>query len=432
MHLPLLEKLLYPFLFFQSSGWLEQKQKPLDFEHLPLGEINKLLEVFYAEAKGKNADYSRSTLTCIRAGINRYLRNPPFQRDIAITMAPEFSSSNKMLSAVLKNMKREGKDKTKSYPPISENDLAKIQNFKAFNIRDPKQLQLKVFFDIQYNLCARGRENVREYKKSHFHFGTDDSGLEYVELNYFPHQKNHQDMGPSNQPKPRMYAHKDPFFSTDRCPVVNLKYYLSKLSPQSDVLFCKERTGDKFDPFADRIWYTNKVHGVGAIGDFMKDISKLLNLSQTYTNHSIRTTSINTMSANGLEARQIVRVSGHKNESSISNYVHDNTVAQKRKISEILAGNPKVARSETAASSTITATSAIPLAVPLEPSSLTQQHSPSSLTQQHSTAATMTMTSTQNNFINSAASSNSNKDERPTYIFHNSTVNIINGTYIAK
>ena len=139
LHLPLLEKLLYPFLFFQSSGWLEQKQKPLDFEHLPLGEINKLLEVFYAEAKGKNADYSRSTLTCIRAGINRYLRNPPFQRDIAITMAPEFSSSNKMLSAVLKNMKREGKDKTKSYPPISENDLAKIQNFKAFNIRDPKQ-----------------------------------------------------------------------------------------------------------------------------------------------------------------------------------------------------------------------------------------------------------------------------------------------------
>ena len=145
---------------------------------------------------------------------------------------------------------------------------------------------------LTYNttcVCARGRENVREYKKMSLWFWNRWQWPRICGAELFPASEKSSRHGSDESTQAAHVCAQGPVFSTDRCPVVNLKYYLSKLSPQSDVLFCKERSGEKFDPFVDRIWYTNKVHGVRAIGDFMKDISILLNLSQTYTNHSIRT-----------------------------------------------------------------------------------------------------------------------------------------------
>ena len=71
----------------------------------------------------------------------------------------------------------------------------------------------------------------------------------------------------------------------------------------------------------------------------MKAISKRLSISMIYTNHCIRATCVTELSANGLEARQIMRVTGHRCESSLRTYEKDNTVAQKRLTSSILSGN---------------------------------------------------------------------------------------------
>ena len=76
-----------------------------------------------------------------------------------------FSSSNRMLFAVIKDMKKEGLDKSQHYPAISEMDLAKIKLPTSFDLNDPAQLQEKVFFDIQYNFGRRGRENLRFTQK---------------------------------------------------------------------------------------------------------------------------------------------------------------------------------------------------------------------------------------------------------------------------
>ena len=68
----------------------------------------------------------------------------------------------------------------------------------------------------------------------------------------------------------------------------------------------------------------------------MKKISKRLNLSRIYTNHCIRATCVTMLSAHGLEARHIMRVTGHKSESSLRSYDNDNSEKQKRLISSIL------------------------------------------------------------------------------------------------
>ena len=96
------------------------------------------------------------------------------------------------------------------------------------------------------------------------------------------------------------------------------------------------------------IWLTNAVLGVNSIANFMKQISQRLNLSNIYTNHCIRATVVTLLSAHGFESRQIMRVTGHKSESSLKSYDKDNAVGLKRKISNVLTEMPsksKISRS---------------------------------------------------------------------------------------
>ncbi|MCP3929111.1 MAG: DUF3504 domain-containing protein, partial [Bacteroidetes bacterium] len=246
-----------------------------------------------------------------------------------------FSSSNRMLFAVIKDMKKDGLDKSQHYPAISEMDLAKIKLPTSFDLNDPAQLQEKVFFDIQYNFGRRGRENLRDLKRDAFLLGVDDSGREYIELSYNEKTKNHQHASDRNATKPRMYEHQ-----LQSCPVTSLKRYLSKLEPQCDVLFTFPKVGKGFKPEESNTWYSKRPIGKNTLGKFMHRISQRLQLSQMYTNHSIRATTITQLSNAGFEARSIMRVTGHRCESSLRSYSHDNSDQQKRQISDTLMRPP--------------------------------------------------------------------------------------------
>lgn len=67
-----------------------------------------------------------------------------------------FTRYNRMFNSVLKKLKEAGKDTMKHWPPISAHDLTKIKSADAFNLKDPEQLQWKVFFDIQIQFARRG------------------------------------------------------------------------------------------------------------------------------------------------------------------------------------------------------------------------------------------------------------------------------------
>ena len=56
------------------------------------------------------------------------------------------------------------------------------------------------------------------------------------------------------------------------------------------------------------------------------------NLSQRYTNHSLRVTSLQTLD----DAQHIIRVSGHKSVSSVENYARKLSTSRKRSISSVL------------------------------------------------------------------------------------------------
>ena len=69
----------------------------------------------------------------------------------------------------------------------------------------------------------------------------------------------------------------------------------------------------------------------------MKTISVDCKLSQEYTNHCIRSTAVSILDNNNFEARHIMRVSGHKSESSsIRPYSRQLTESRSREISQTI------------------------------------------------------------------------------------------------
>ena len=103
------------------------------------------------------------------------------------------------------------------------------------------------------------------------------------------------------------------------CPVRVFELYLSKLHPSLNLLWQRPKALDNFSE-SDSVWYCNSPLGKNTLGSFMKTISVDCELSREYTNHCIRSTAVSILDNNNFKARHIMRVSGHKSESSIRSF----------------------------------------------------------------------------------------------------------------
>lgn len=80
----------------------------------------------------------------------------------------------------------------------------------------------------------------------------------------------------------------------------------------------------------------NQVLGKNTLSTLMKVISRQAGLSQEFTNHSIRATSITVLDVNKFSDRDIMSVSGHRSETSIKNYTGKVTTKRKFEMSRAL------------------------------------------------------------------------------------------------
>ena len=103
-------------------------------------------------------------------------------------------------------------------------------------------------------------------------------------------------------------------------PINAYKLYISKLNPDIPALWQKPMTSP-FLHYTDETWYERRVVGRDMLERFMKlSLSKSVNLQGEYTNHSIRATVISNLDKAGFEARHIMALSSHKNESTLKEY----------------------------------------------------------------------------------------------------------------
>jgi hypothetical protein len=144
--------------------------------------------------------------------------------------------------------------------------------------------------------------------KTTFAFAQDGKGREYVFQDDGEMDKNHGPENSVNDTTGEGVMYQKPAWG-DMCPITTYRKYLSKLHPN-----CLDLWQRPLDTFftEDPLWYCCKAIGVNTLGNFMPNISSMANLSKSYTNHCIRATAIVTLDDCGLEARHIMRITGHR------------------------------------------------------------------------------------------------------------------------
>ena len=92
----------------------------------------------------------------------------------------EFSEANKVFATKCVHLKKDGQAKVQHKPPIADADLKKVYKSGVFGTGHPKSLLNKVFFEIMLCFCHRGRQNLRQLKRSDFTIKTDSTGAKFV------------------------------------------------------------------------------------------------------------------------------------------------------------------------------------------------------------------------------------------------------------
>ncbi|CAB1352422.1 unnamed protein product [Coregonus sp. 'balchen'] len=85
----------------------------------------------------------------------------------------EFITSNHVFLGNIKQLRRQEKYITNSHPPITDKDMAQLQNSHALNPGTLRGLVQKVWFDLQLHLGRRGKERNRQLKPNSFLVKTD-------------------------------------------------------------------------------------------------------------------------------------------------------------------------------------------------------------------------------------------------------------------
>ncbi|XP_043193789.1 uncharacterized protein LOC122366071 [Amphibalanus amphitrite] len=310
------------------NEWLALRDHACDFGTVTHEELCSLLRRFYAEVKAKKAGetLTPSTLTCIRAAIHRCLTSAPHSRPINIITDREFIAANNIFDARCKLYVKAGNPKPQHKAAITEDDMKRLGDYLSDFASNPTILLQATWFYLCFFFGRRGREGWAQMRKDHFVIREDPDGKEYVTISKTEATKNHQ--GGSKQG--------DVDFSDQRMygPGVEVfKMYQQKINHNSDRLFQTPKRAWT----QDECWFRNEAMGKNSLSTIMQRIADSAKLSQRYTCHSVRATTVTTLHQAGVAAEDIVKVTKHKRTASLSHYIDDMSVPQKRRCSEILA-----------------------------------------------------------------------------------------------
>ena len=276
-----------------------------------------LLSSFYSQLRKDAAHpYSRSTFIGIRAAINRHIRGEPYYRSFNIISDSLFEPANRAFA------QSEKRGPTRTEPiAIESSDLRKMFASRILSLASPQTLLWKVFFEVLLQLGYMSKQQLQGLKRDWFRFGQDENGLRYVTL-----ESSGRVTDSSNEP--RMYERP----GDENCPVKSLALMLKKLHPKCCYVFQKPK--EKYPRDSTSSWYYGRVVGVNMLASYMRQISDAARLSRSYTNFSIKATSLKALSCAGVSAADISTVYKFASASVLQQNIDCGTVkvcAERRK-----------------------------------------------------------------------------------------------------
>jgi hypothetical protein len=134
------------------------------------------LRRFYAEVRTKQGEYYRKTsLTAIRYGLNRHVneaRRLQGMQPVDIVKDTELTEANDMFKAVCKVLKENDKANIRHHGCIEAGDLKQMWTYFSSGLKEnqpnPRVLQQFVFVNIVAHFGRRGRENLRDLRRTDF------------------------------------------------------------------------------------------------------------------------------------------------------------------------------------------------------------------------------------------------------------------------
>jgi len=277
-----------------------------DIYQLPKSEVDKHLQRFFTEARKKDGSaYTHSGLASLRYGLQKhFLKECRYD----IINDAEFRPSGEVFSAVLVDMKKQGKGFVQHMQEMSTEDLNKLYTCSALSVSDPVSLQNKVFVDVFVYLCNCGRDNLRDMKKSDFHVRTDAAGDRYVSLSsrFAKLRKIHLGRTGDTACRERRMYHVP---GSPTCPVTSFEKYVSKLNSELDDFWQKPAARQVAEE--DLCWYESVPVGRNMLSSKMKTLSVDAKLSAVYTNHCLRAScaaTLRTVSESKTSCGQYLRI----------------------------------------------------------------------------------------------------------------------------
>ena len=171
-------------------SYCAEKDVEMDIITIDAVLLNETLTQFYAEIRKADGSYYKTTsMRSLRYGLQRKIKQT--RKDIDIIDDIQFKRCNEVFAAQLVHLKKIGLAKVVHKPPISKHDLALLYSSGVFATNKPGSLQKKVFFEVVFYLCRRGRENLRQLTKESFKINHDDDGRRYITLDKDELTKNH-------------------------------------------------------------------------------------------------------------------------------------------------------------------------------------------------------------------------------------------------
>ena len=167
--------------------------------------------------------------------------------------------------------------------------------------------------------CRRGQENLHTLKVSDFEIKIGVDRYKSVQKITSELDKIHQ----GNSVISDIEGTGGKMYETPgnaMCPNASFEKYLSKRHNGTNRLFVHPK--DSFVE-SESAWCRKESIGANAMAGFMKNLSRIAELSTEYTNHCIPATTITLLNDSGFESRHIVTVSGHKNQASLTSYCYD-------------------------------------------------------------------------------------------------------------
>ena len=172
-------------------------------------------------------------------------------------------------------------------------------------------LQRKVMFDIHYYFCRRSNENFQSMTKSTFELVYNkETKITYLKRMKDEVTKNHKE---TNNEMITGYmpqildnnGHPHCFF-----PIRSYKNFVNHLHDDCDALW--QTLIPNLANLLHDIWYKPIAVGHNTHEKFMRNLSRMVGLSQHCTNHCIRVTAATNLCRNNFIPKQIMSVMGHK------------------------------------------------------------------------------------------------------------------------